>query len=393
MPSLFTAALLDDPHTGYAALRAAAPIQRTTTPDGAPVWLVTHYQDVRRLLADDRLSLNKATASTVGDHGASMPPELDAHMLNADAPDHTRLRRLVSKAFTPRSIEAMRPVVVRRVDELLAALEDRESVDLMAALAMPLALSVICDVLGIEEADRADFRQWTNTLRSPAPDAAVASRQALKSMHAFLRDLIAGKRAGTPGDDLLSQMIAARDEGDRLSEGELVAMAFLLLFAGYDNAANLLGTTLLALLTHPPVLHDLRSGTVPLDQILDEALRWETPSMLASRRFAREDIEFDGHVIAAGDRVWLSLVSANRDEDQFAAASEFRPDRGGAGHLGFGHGLHYCLGAALARLEASVAIEALVTRLPRLALARPPEELEWAASYRSRGLVTLPVTW
>ncbi|MEZ0070287.1 cytochrome P450 [Streptacidiphilus sp. MAP12-20] len=392
-PSLFTPALLKDPHAGYAGLRARGPIQRSTTPDGAPVWLVTRYEDVRALLSDPRLSLNKETASAAGEHGASMPPELDAHMLNTDPPDHTRLRRLVSKAFTPRSIDGLRPMVERHVQNLLAQLEEHESADLLQAVAAPLALSVICDVLGIDEGDRHDFRLWTNALRSPAPDAALTSRRALKQMYAFLLELISQKRAGTLGVDLLSQMIAARDEQDRLTEAELVAMAFLLLFAGYDNAANLVCNALLALFTHPEVLQGLRDGSVPMDQVLEETLRWQGPSMLASRRFAREDMEFGGQVIAAGDRVWLSLASANRDERHFAAAQEFRVDRHGSGHLSFGYGLHYCLGAALARLEANVAIEALLGRFPRIGLARPAEALEWTDSYRSRGLVELPVTW
>ncbi|WP_243638998.1 cytochrome P450 family protein [Streptacidiphilus pinicola] len=357
------------------------------------MWLVTRYDDVRALLNDPRLSLNKATASSSGEHGASMPAELDAHLQNSDPPDHTRLRRLVSKAFTPRGIEGLRPLVERRVDDLVARLEAGESTDLIQAVANPLALAVICDVLGIDEGDRRDFRRWTDALRSPEPDAALDSRQALKQMYGFLSELINRKRADDPGDDLLSQMVAARDEEDRLTEAELVAMAFLLLFAGYDNSANLIGSAMLALLTHPQVLRALRAGTVSMDQVLDETLRWETPSMLASRRFARERIDFGGQVIAPGDRVWLSLVSANRDAAQFAQPHEFQATRSGNGHLAFGHGLHYCVGAALARMEASVAIHALLRSLPEIRLACAASELRWTSSFRTRGLVALPVAW
>jgi cytochrome P450 len=393
--SLFGAALLADPHGGYAGLRAVGPVHRTTTPDGARVWLVTGYPEVRAALADPRLSLDKRTASSSGDHGASMPPELDAHLLNLDPPDHTRLRRLVSKAFTPRSVEALRGRVQQRTDELLDRLSPgpahRTEADLMAELATPLALTVICDVFGIADGGRPDFRHCADTLRSPAPDAALSSREALRRMFGILTDLIAEKRA-RPGDDLLTRMIAARDQQDRLAEPELVALAFLILFAGYDNSANLIGSTLLALLSHPEALRRLRAGELRTDQVLDETLRWNAPSMLAARRFAREDVELGGVTIPAGERIWLSLVSANRDAVQFPDPAAFDAGRDGV-HLGFGHGIHYCLGAALARLEAEVALTTLLRRFPALGLARPPHQLRWQESFRNRGLQELPVTW
>ncbi|MCX4751554.1 cytochrome P450 [Kitasatospora sp. NBC_01287] len=392
--TLFDAALLADPHGGYARLRAAAPVHRTTTPDGAPVWLVTRYQDVRAALADPRLSLDKRTAGSSGEHGASMPPELDAHLLNLDPPDHTRLRRLVATAFTPRTVEGLRPTI----QACVAALLDRlaaPGADLMAQLAVPLALTVICDLLGIPDAGRPDFRRWTDTLRSPAPDAAKASRAAMGEMHGYLTALIAEKREH-PADDLLTRLIAARDERERLSEPELVALAFLILFAGYDNSANLIGNALLALLTTPGAVADLRGGALEPEALLEETLRWNSPSMLASRRFAREDLQIAGVTIPAGERVWLSLVSANRDEARFAAPAEFRLDREG-GHLGFGHGLHYCLGAALAKLEAQTSLTALVHRFPGLVLAGPAADpaagLAWHGSFRNRGLRELPVVW
>jgi cytochrome P450 len=390
--ALFHAGLLADPHGGYAELRKAGPVHRTTTPDGAPVWLVTRYQEVRAALADPRLSLDKRTARSSGEHGSSMPPELDAHLLNLDPPDHTRLRRLVSKAFTPRNVEALRGLVRARTDELLDRLAAGPApADLMAGLATPLALTVICDVFGIAEGERPDFRRWTDTLRSPAPDAALSSRAALGQMYRFLTALIAEKRA-RPADDLLTRMIAARDQEDRLAEPELVALAFLILFAGYDNSANLIGNALLALLSHPEARQQLRAGQLRMDQVLDETLRWNPPSMLGARRFALDDIEIGGVTIAAGERIWLSLVSANRDGARFADPAAFRATRDQA-HLGFGHGIHYCLGAALARLEADVALTTLLRRFPALRLARPAGELDWQASFRNRGLQELPVSW
>ncbi|MFF7632932.1 cytochrome P450 [Kitasatospora sp. NPDC008050] len=390
-PELFGTALLHDPHGGYSRLREQGPALRTTTPDGAPVWLVTRYADVRAGLTDPRLSLNKATATSSGQHGASMPSELDAHLLNMDPPDHNRLRRLVAPAFTPRNIGRLRPAVQQRTDALLDRFQDG-SADVMSDLAAPLALGVICDVLGVAEEDRRDFRTWTNTLRSPAPDAARASRQALKDMHGFLAGLITYKRSQL-GEDLLSQMICARDHDDRLSEAELVAMSFLLLFAGYDNTANLIGNTVLALLTHPDQLNSLRSGTLDVSRVVDEVLRWNSPSMLASRRFAREAIQIGDVRIAAGERIWMSLVSANRDPQAFGDPGTFNVDRPESGHLGFGQGLHFCLGAALARLEVEIAVLTLVRRFPSLRLAATADRLGWCESFRNRGLLGLPVVW
>ncbi|MFG2986160.1 cytochrome P450 [Streptomyces sp. NPDC048258] len=388
--SLFGDALMADPHAVYAELREAGPVHRTTTPDGAPVWLVTRYDDVRAALADPRLSLNKANAHTSGRYQSSMPPELDAHLLNMDAPDHTRLRRLVSKAFTPRRLEALREQVQAHTDDLLDAFTDGRA-DLMDGLANPLPMAVICDLLGIPRDARHDFRGWTNTLLAPAPDAAVESRTAMRDMYRFLVDIIAAKRAH-PADDLLSAMTQARDDHDSLSEPELLAMSFLILFAGYDNAVNLIGNAALALLLHPEQMTATRNGRTPIRAVLEETLRWNAPFTLGVRRFALEDLTIGGVPIPAGGRVWVSLVSANRDGGQFTAPDSFDPGRPAA-HLSFGHGIHYCLGAPLARLEGEVALTALLQRFPTMKLAAGPDELKWWPSYHKRGLQQLPITW
>ncbi|OEJ21024.1 cytochrome P450 family protein [Streptomyces subrutilus] len=389
--SLFDDALMGDPHGVYAKLREAGPVHRTTTPDGATVWLVTRHQDVRPALADPRLSLNKANAHSTGQYQSSMPPELDAHLLNMDPPDHARLRRLVSKAFTPRRIEALRDRVQALTDDLLDELPADQPVDLMESLANPLPMGVICELLGIPLGARHDFRTWTNTLLSPAPDAALDSRAAMKEMHRFLVDTIAAKRT-QPTDDLLSAMIEARDANDSLTEPELLAMAFLILFAGYDNAVNLIGNAVLALLTHPEQMAAVRHGAVPVRAVVEETLRWNTPFTLAVRRFALEDLTIGGVSIPAGARVWLSLVSANRDGEQFQNPDAFDSTRTPA-HLGFGHGIHYCLGAPLARIEGEVALTSLLGRFPGLRLAVPVDKLEWWPSFHKRGLRALPVTW
>ncbi|MEV5777801.1 cytochrome P450 [Streptomyces antimycoticus] len=387
--TLFDSDLMSDPHGVYDRLRQASPVHCTTTPDGAPVWVVTRYQDVRAALTEPRLSLNKANARTVGRYQSSLPPELDAHLLNMDPPDHTRLRRLVAKAFTARHVENLRLRIQASTDELLSAITDQPA-DLMQALANPLPMVVICELLGIPAQDRRDFRAWTNSLLGPAPDAAVESRTAMREMHRYLVGIIAAKRA-RPTDDLLTAMIEAHDERDSLSESELVAMAFLILFAGYDNTVNLIGNATLAMLLHPEVMAAVRDGHTPIRAVLEETLRWNSPFTLGVRRFALENLTIGGVDIPAGGRVWVSLISANRD-GQFEEPDRFRPERTPA-HVGFGHGIHYCLGAPLARLESEIALTSLLKRFPDLQLAVSPGNLAWAPSFHRRGLMGLPVVW
>ncbi|MEU6083744.1 cytochrome P450 [Streptomyces sp. NPDC047108] len=391
-PIVLDGPFVTDPHDAYAQLNATAPVHRAVTPDGAPVLLVTGYREVRAATVDPGLSLSKCHAATTGQHGSSMPPELDAHLLNTDAPEHTRLRRLVATAFTPRRMERLRDSVQRVTDELLGRMEPRGSADVVADLAMPLSMAVICDLLGVPDEDRPDFRAWTDTLNSPASDAALHSREAMRSMHDYLTGLVALKRR-RPGEDLLSALVEARDDGDRLSEDELVAMAFLLLFGGYSNSATLIATTVLALLTHPEHLAALRMGALGMDAVTEEALRWNGPTMLASRRFARQDLSLGSTTARAGERIWLSWGSANRDPERFAMPEVFDPTRPDSkGHLSFGHGAHYCPGASLARLENSVAVSALIHRFPALAAAVPASRLRWTESLRVRSLSALPVT-
>ena len=386
--SLFSEALVADPHGAYAHLRETAPVHRTTTPDGEPVWLITRYAEGRAALADPRLSLNKANAKTSGEYRSSMPPELDAHLLNMDPPDHTRLRRLVAKAFTPRRVEGLRTHVQKLTDELLATLAGPR-VDLVHALAVPLPMGVICELLGIPETARHDFRAWTDTLFSPTPGAAGESRTAMRQMHEFLRGVIGDKRK-EPAEDLLSALVNARDDCDALTEPELLALAFLTLFAGYDNAVHLIGNTALSLLLHPELLSAVRGKALSPRAVIEETLRWNPPFALGVRRFALEDVSIGNAVIPAGSRVWVSIASANRDEREFPSPEVFDPGRAPT-HLAFGHGVHYCLGAPLARLEAEIAVRSLLRHYPALKLAVPADELQWWPSFHKRGLRSLPV--
>ncbi|MFD8869560.1 cytochrome P450 [Streptomyces sp. NPDC059590] len=399
---LDTRALLEDPHPAYAALREAGPVHRISGPDGRPAWLVTRYDDVRRALADPRLSLDKSNALPGNFRGFALPPALDANLLNMDPPDHTRVRRLVSKAFTPARVERMREPVRRAADELLDAVEPAGRADVIAAYAGPLPITVICDLLGVPQRDRRDFRAWSDALIAPDPARPHLAKEAVGSMLRFFTGLIASKRE-QPGDDLLSDLIAVRDDagggegtgpgGDRLTEDELTSLAFLLLLAGYENVIHLIGNSVLALLDHPELLRELRERPAGLAAAVEEFARHDGPAPLAIRRFPLEDLEIGGVTVPAGETVLLSLASANRDPGHFKEPDRLDPNNGRMGHLAFGHGIHYCLGAPLARLETETALDALLSRLPGLRLDMPRAELRRRPTIRAHGLISLPVAW
>lgn len=390
--------LLDDPYAAYAALREAGPVHRITGADGSPAWLVTRYDDVRSALADPRLSLDRRHAGPGGYRGFALPPALDANLLNMDPPDHTRVRRLVVKAFTPGRVETLRAPVRRVADELLDAMAERGRADLIADYAGPLPITVICDLLGIPQRDRRDFLAWSDALITPDPSRPEGMKQAIGAMLEFYTGLIAAKRA-EPGDDLLSDLIAVRDDApaadgsDRLTEDELTSLAFLILFAGYENTVHLIGNAVLALLDHPDLLRQLQQNPAELPTAVEEFLRYDGPGPLAIRRFPTQDVEIGGVRIPAGDSVLLAIASANRDPARFPAPDALDRGRDLSGHLAMGHGIHYCLGAPLARMEAVTALEALLGRFPELRLDVPRGELRHRRTLRSRGLISLPVAW
>ncbi|MFD7502884.1 cytochrome P450 [Streptomyces sp. NPDC059850] len=395
-----TAALIEDLYPALAALREAGPVHRISGTDGRPAWLVTRYDDVRQAFADPRLSLDKRHAAPGNYSGFSLPPALDTNLLNMDPPDHTRVRRLVVKAFTPGRVEKLREPVRRVAGELLDAIEADGRADLLAAYAGQLPIIVICDLLGVPEGDRQDFRAWSDALITPDPARPQAAKEAVGAMLRFYTGLIAKKRA-EPGDDLLSDLIRVRDDetegsasgGDRLSEDELTSLAFLILLAGYENTVHLIANSVLALLDHPDLLTELREDPTRIPAAFDELVRYEGPASLAIRRFPREDIEIGGVTIPAGETVLLSAASAHRDPTRFQDPDALNPHIGRSGHLGLGHGIHYCLGAPLARLETDIALATLLSRFPGLRLEGPREELRWRPSIRARGLISLPVAW
>ncbi|MDR7300552.1 cytochrome P450 family protein [Haloactinomyces albus] len=385
---------VQDPHVRYAQMRADAPAQRVVTVAGMPVWVVTRYAEAKMALADPRFSKDfqrmRGLLDSQVQPGQSRPEFADsiqAHMLNMDPPDHTRLRKLVMKAFTPRRVEALRPRIEEITAELLDDMADRSEVDLLDAFAFPLPIRVICELLGIPEDRRDEFRTWSNTLVGSDPDAA---QQAAGAMAAYLIELIEQKRR-QPAEDLITGLIEASEDADRLSEQELISMVFVLLVAGHETTVNLIGNGVLALLRNPEQFAAVRADLEQVPAVIEETLRYDGPVNLATLRFTAETVRLGDVEIPEGELVLVSLSSANRDEDKYPRAQEFDPDRSTTGHLAFGHGIHFCVGAPLARLEGQIAMRRLIERFPNLSSAVAADDVQWRFSTLMRGLETLPV--
>ncbi|QRX90057.1 cytochrome P450 family protein [Streptomyces noursei] len=388
----FGAEFFADPYPVYARLRSLGPVLKVALPGGARAWLVTREEHVRAGLTDRRLSVNKAHSRN-GYQGFSLPPALDANLLNVDPDDHVRLRRLVSQGFTPRHVERLRGRVVAAAehyaDRLAQRLAEDGEAELFEAFANPLPLVVIGHLLDVPEADGRTFSHWVAAMM--APSHAGHTAEAIGHIHRYLVGLIDARRA-TPGDDLLSSLIAARDDDDRLSEDELVSLAFLLLMAGTENVQHLIGGGLLTLLRHPEQLAALRRRPELMPEAVEELLRCAHPNQMAIRRFPTEAVEIAGTRIPAGDTVLLSLASAHRDPARYPEPDRFDIHRPDKAQLALGHGPHYCLGAWLARMEIGIALGTLIERFPELQLAVPYDQLEWRESFRSHALRRLPVS-
>ena len=385
---------MQDPEGLYRHLRAEGPVQQVLTHTGLQVWLVTRYAEARSALADPRLRKDFRRNRDIieqrfGHQGRrEFGAALTSHMLNLDPPDHTRLRKLVAKAFTARRVESLRPRVESITAELLDAVAEQPAVDLLTAFAYPLPIQVICELLGVDEDHRGDFRHWSTTLLNTEDPG--AARQAAADMREYLVELLAAKRRA-PADDLLSALIDAGEQGDRLDEDELLAMVFLLLVAGHETTVNLIGNAVRALLRHPGQFAALREDPARAAQAVEEALRFEGPVNLATTRHTAEPVELGGVEIPEGEIVLVALNSADHDAERFPDPGRFDLDRSTTGHLAFGHGIHFCLGAPLARLEGEVALRELATRFPDLEAAEPVDDLRWRASAIIHGLRTLPV--
>jgi len=385
---------LQDPHAVHAEMREQSAARRVVLPRGLKVWLVTRYDESRSALADPRFAKGFAGLQPLFDkhftgHGerAQFELSLAQHMLNSDPPQHTRLRKLVTKAFTARRVEQLRPRIQQITDELLDAAAGQAEVDLIEALAFPLPIQVICEILDVPLAHREDFRRWSDVLVGGNEPALI--EEAGSGMAALLSQLVEAKRAN-PGDDFFSALVHATEDDDRLSHTELLSMAFLLLIAGHETTVNLIANGVHHLLRHPGQLAELRADRSLLPGAVEEFLRYESPVNQATFRYTTEEVVLGDVTIPEGEIVLVSLLSANRDEGRFPDGESFDITRPPGGHLAFGHGIHYCLGAPLARAEGEIAVGTLLDRYD-ISPAAEPETLRWRASTLMRGLHTLPV--
>jgi cytochrome P450 len=386
----------------FAQMRARDPVFCQPGIDGETmIWFVTRHEDVVAVLLDDeRFVRDPALALSEEELAAwsSGMPEafefIDQHMLNRDGDDHRRLRRLVTKAFTPRMVEELRPRIQEIADDLIDAVADRGEMDLVDEYAFPLPITVIAELLGIPVAGQDRFRRWSNAIVTPAlePEALAEFGALMGDFVAYLRDLFDRRRAD-PADDLVSALLRVRDGGDALSEQELFSMVVLLIVAGHETTVNLIANAVLALLDHPDQLDELRRDPARIPAAVEECLRHDAPVERTLNRWAAADVELGGHTIRRGDTVIAIIGSANRDPERFTAPDALDVRREDTKHLAFGRGSHYCLGAPLARLEGEIALATLLRRLPGLRLAVPRQDLHWRPVPLFRALASLPITW
>ncbi len=366
-----------DPFPFYARLRAEQPVCCVTLPDKQKAWLATRYDDVMMVLKDDRFAKDKLNALTPDQLGKQpwipgFAKPLQRNMLDLDEPDHTRLRTLVHKAFTPSMIERLRERIQETAEQLIDRFRPTGTIDLARAYALPIPLTVIVELLGIPSQDR------------------VRALPSIRAFMGYLRQLFRRLRS-SPQEGLLTALVQVEEAGDRLSEDELVAMGFLLLIAGHETTVNLIASGMLALLQHPDQLQRLRTDPSLIRTAIEELLRFTNPLETATERYAREEVKVAGVNIPQGALVLAAIASANRDASQFNDADRLDITREKNRHVAFGHGAHFCLGAPLARLEGAIAIGTLVRRLPNLRLAVAAGALRWRATPVLRGLEALPV--
>lgn len=380
----------DDPYPLFARLRRDDPVHWSPP---LKSWIITRYADVKRVALADTMSIDR-----LGPFFTSLPSDTQRTMADVikylglwiafrDPPEHTRLRRLLSTTFNPPALLAMTPAVERCVGELLDEIAHRDTIDLVADVAAPLPGRVIMDMLGVPRAHFADIKRWSDDLAvfigsaRGVSDKYDRARDGMAAMSEFFKREIASRRA-SPRDDVISKLVAARDADDRLTEDELVATCILVLFAGHETTTNAIAGTLVHLLRHPAERMRIVGGTVPLATAIEEALRYDGPTNAVCRLVAY-DHEMHGQALKAGDRVFALVNAANRDDDVFVDAERFDAGRQPNPHLTFGQGIHFCIGAPLARIETQAMVGAMLQRFPKLTLAGPPPT--WRPSLIMRG--------
>jgi cytochrome P450 len=388
----------NDPYPLFAQVQADGPVHEVTLADGHRAWLIVRHEEARAAL--NHAALSKDMHAALARDGAvvaeGLPgPAFARHMLSVDPPDHTRLRRLASAAFSRRRIEALRPRVQQIVDGLLDDLEARgDVVDLVKGFAFPLPFTVISELLGVPEPDRDRLGNWFTTLLTPssAPEPPAEAVAASASIVRYLTELLARKRAA-PGEDLVTDLVHAADQDSALSEQEMLSTIFQLVVAGHDTTTSLIGNGTVALLLHPQQRDALVADPSLVPHAIEEILRWDAPVPHSTFRYTTQDVAFDGTVIPAFAQVIISLAAANRDPARYDNPQALDIARADTSHLAFGHGIHHCLGARLARLEGVIAFTTLHGRFPTMRLAVPRSALRWGHGdgLVLRGLSELPV--
>jgi pimeloyl-[acyl-carrier protein] synthase len=382
---------LADPYPTYHRLRTEDPVHYSPL----DFWVLTRYEDVVAVLRDPRFVKEPLAAFIAARFGVTVPVGMGLSMLDRDPPDHTRLRSLVSKAFTPRVVEGLRPRIQRIVDDLITRAEQAGSMDLIEEFAYPIPVNVICEMLGVPVEDHERFKGWSldiargldSVLLPPESDIPRRSGAARHALSDYFRGLIAERRAA-PRGDLLSALIAAEEAGDKLSEDELLATCILLLIAGHETTVNLIGNGTLALLRHPAELRRLRENPGLIGSAVEELLRYDGP-VQRTARIPSTDVTIGGRTIPMGAMVMPFIGAADRDPACFPHPDRLDLARADNRHIAFGLGIHFCLGAPLARVEGQIAIGTLVRRLPKLAL--DVDQPEYRQSLTLRGLKALPV--
>lgn len=398
-PELLHPSSRAEPHAIYARMRAAGRLHRLIHPRlDVPLWVAVRYDDCVELLKDPRLIRDfrklpdevRRRYFPLSDRTTFM----DQHMLDADPPDHTRLRAIVQRAFSPRMVEGLRPRIQAIADGLIDAVIDRRRMELVADFAFPLPTAVIAELLGLPVEDRDRFRRWTKILLAPAKDREFVERAqpVVEEFAAYFRAL-ADARRKAPRDDLISGLLLAEEQDHKLSPAELSSMVFLLLVAGHETTVHLIASGMFLLLSHPAERRRLDEDPGLVGSAVEEALRCEGPAQLSTIRWSLEDIELFGARVPAGEGVAAGLLAANRDPEHFPDPDRFDIGRSPNRHIGFGSGIHFCLGAMLARIEAAIAFSTLLRRLPRIELATSPRDIVWSEWPMIRGPAAVPVVF
>lgn len=389
---------IQQPFPIYEKLRAEEPVHRLLLPSGHAAWMVTRYEDAVNILQDGRF-VTGVLDNRNDESEESLPPHqaiISRNLISVGPEDHRRLRRLIQKAFTPRMIERLRGRIVEISDELLDKIQagNTREFDLIEDYAFPLPIIVICEMLGVPLKDQDKFRAWSNTIMESVsnPQMNQESDEVMKAFVDYLQELITERRSHIQ-QDLISDLISIEEEGDKLTEQELYALVFVLIIAGHETTVNLIGNGMLALLEHPQQKQLLMEQPDLIQAAVEEVLRFNGPAEISNVRWAAENVDFQGIQIRQGDMMLVALSSANRDSSRYENPDTFDITRKVNDHIAFGKGIHYCLGAPLARLEGEIAINALLQRLPEIRINTDAELLEWRPGMIIRGLKAFPVVY